>query len=213
MKRAAGRAVVWRSGAAVAAVLLFTAGCSDDDPPPRSAASIPEATAAPATTNPDPYAIPSVIDEAYLNRVLAALDNANADAVRSSMREGAMTEESLQILRALYSGEALSERVNLLQDDAENGFRGYKPNPGSVKTTITKIISSTPKCAFVSVLRDYKAVAANPSLEEGTVQYVGMRELPSEDDPDHRNPTPWIIVYDGFLESGSQPPDPCTASS
>lgn len=212
MKRAAGRAVVRRSSLAVAAVLLLTAGCSDDNPPPRSQASIPEATAAPSTTNPDPYAVPGVIDEAYLNRVLAALDDAAGKATRSSMRERAMTEESLQILKAVYLDEAFRERVNLLQDNAENGFRNYRSNPGAVKTTVARIISSTPTCVFMNVQRDYREVAANPPPPD-TDQYVGLREHPVGSDPEGHNPTPWIIIYDGFLEDGSQPPDPCTRSS
>jgi len=211
MRRAAWRTGVWRSGLAVAVIMLLVA-CSDDDPPTRTAPSIPEATAAPSTTNPDPYAIPPVIDEAYINRVLAALDAAYGDAIRSSIREGAMTEESLQILDAIYTGESLRERVNLLQGDAEKGFRDYRTNPGSVETTVARMISSTPDCSFMNVRRNYQGVATNPPPPD-TDQYVGLRKRRSEDGGDGHNPTPWIIVYDGFLESGSQPPNPCTASS
>lgn len=194
------------------AVIMLMAGCSSDDPPARTAPSIPEPTASPTTTNPDPYAVPAVIDEAYLNRVLAALDQAAADALRSSMKERALTEESLQILNAVYSDEAFQERVNLLLEAAENGFSGYRTNPGAVKTSVNQIISSNPECTFLSVGRNYDAIATNPESPL-PIQYVGLRRQEGDAAENTRNPTRWTIFYDGFLEDRSQPLDPCTSSS
>lgn len=211
MRRAAGRAGMRRSSLAVAAILLLTAGCADDDPPPRSQASIPEATATPSTTNPDPYAIPAVIDEAYLNRVLAALDAALADALRSSMRERTLTDESVRILRAVYSDEALRDRVNALQEAAEDGFRGYRSSPGAVVTTVNRMISSASSCAFFAVRRNYDQVASNPATDLPQ-QYVGLRRVNDQAGPSQDNPTGWTIFYDGFPEDRSEPPDPCTSS-
>ena len=205
----AGRAGVRRSSLALAAILLLTAGCSDDDPPPRSQASIPGATAAPSTTNPDPYAVPPVIDEAYINRVLAAHDAVMAEAVRSVVAARSLTSEAVQRMQAMFSGATLAEQTNLLQEDAEAGFPGYLPDPGPVHSKVTKVVSADANCIFVGVARDYSAVAANPSAAVRD-QYVALKRLQDRDDPHDFNPTPWITVYDGFMKDRSQPRNPCT---
>jgi hypothetical protein len=66
------------------ALLLGACGGGDDDealPPPPS---IAEPTTVPA----DPYAVPAVIDAAYVNRVLEGLDAAVGDVVRIVYRTG-----------------------------------------------------------------------------------------------------------------------------
>ena len=59
---------LWVLPQAVIAVGALT-GCGGDG---SGTADGPTATV--PTTPPDPYAVPAVIDEAYVNRVLAALD-------------------------------------------------------------------------------------------------------------------------------------------
>ena len=59
---------------AVAVVVAGLAGCGVGG---SSGADGPTATR--PTVPPDPYAVPAVIDEAYVNRVLAALDQANGE--------------------------------------------------------------------------------------------------------------------------------------
>ncbi len=52
--------------------------------PPRTNPTL--ATVPPATTTTNPYAVPAVIDVAYVNRVLAGLDAVMGDAGRSLVR-------------------------------------------------------------------------------------------------------------------------------
>ena len=62
----------------VALALLLTA-CS-------SGHRVPTAQVRPAPpTTADPYAVPAVIDIAYVNRVLAALDQVDGDATREAV--------------------------------------------------------------------------------------------------------------------------------
>ena len=60
----------------VGLVVLGACGGGDDD------ALGPTATLPQATTTTDPYAVPAVIDEAYVNRVLAGLDQAVGEVTR-----------------------------------------------------------------------------------------------------------------------------------
>ena len=70
----------------LAAVVL--AACGGKDEP-----LVPTATVPQATTTTDPYAIPTVIDEAYVNRVLAGLDHAVGDVTRTAILSAAVTQD------------------------------------------------------------------------------------------------------------------------
>ena len=65
---------------AVAVVLLATSCAESEEGASASRADIANAEQTTTTTN--PYAVPPVIDAAYVNRVLAGLDAAVGDVVR-----------------------------------------------------------------------------------------------------------------------------------
>lgn len=92
---AVGRGLV---GAVFLAVLV---ACSSD---PQSSAE-PSATVptAPATTTTtDPYAVPAVIDAAYVNRVLAGLDAAFGDIVRELASARRLPDNTPDRLKGVY---------------------------------------------------------------------------------------------------------------
>ena len=72
---AVGR-VVARVGVVCAAVAVVAAGLVGCGGGKDRVAGVPTATV--PTVPPDPYSVPAVIDEAYVNRVLAALDQVSA---------------------------------------------------------------------------------------------------------------------------------------
>ena len=100
MGRLVARVVVW--GVAAAVVAVGVAGCGGDD---SGAADGP--TASVPTVPPDPYAVPAVIDEAYVNRVLAALDQAVGDVVRMVVSTKSYPPDAIERLQALYVGDCL----------------------------------------------------------------------------------------------------------
>jgi len=152
-----------------------------------------------------------VIDAAYISRVLTGLDAAIGDVVRTVVAGRSLTPEVNDRMKALFGGDAFTSQMNLLIEGTAKGFPGVKPNPGDRKTTVVKLVSARSDCAFVRVVRDYTAVSLTP-LPEATNQYVGVRTLDIQRDPDHLNPTGWTIVYEGYRQDGSQPPDPCGSS-
>ncbi|HEV3402349.1 MAG TPA: hypothetical protein VG078_11060, partial [Acidimicrobiales bacterium] len=120
--------------AAVAALALLLGGCGGGDgdealPPPPS---IAEPTTVPA----DPYAVPAVIDAAYVNRVLEGLDAAMSDVVRLVIRSRDLPPEAVERLEAIYAEPGvLRLRQNLIQQDLNKQLEGYRENPGNQKTT------------------------------------------------------------------------------
>lgn len=183
------------------------AGCGSGD----SAADGPTATLGTAPPVTDPYALPEVIDAAYVNRVLAALDQAVGDVVRIVVSTRTLSPEAIERLQAWYLGDALQLKFGNFQRDIFNDFTMYRQNPGNKKTVVTSLITARPNCIFAEVSRDFSAVGANPDPNLSR-QWTALVPANRNKDVGYYNPTPWMLTYDGFREDLSQPPDPCAAS-
>ena len=173
----------------------------------------PTATVPQGTTTTNPYAVPAVIDEAYVNRVLEGLDQAYGEITRMIVETRTLLPEVVQRLNALYVGDSVQLQIDVFQAELLDGLRVYKPSPGNQVSTITSLISVAPGCIFAEIHRDLSAVVVrtDPRLE---TQWVAL--IPSADPPAATsgfNPTPWALKYDGFGQGFAQPEDPCVAVS
>jgi hypothetical protein len=167
------------------------------------------ATEPPRTTTTNPYAVPAVIDAAYINRVLAGLDSAVGDVLRIVVSSRTIPPEAFDRLKALYaSADAMQIVLDGFQLDMRRNFAGYTSTPGNKRSTVTQVISARPNCIFVRVDRDYTAVSPS-ALASADVQYIGIVPLDSARDPNRYNPTPWAFFYEGFPRDRSQPADQC----
>lgn len=203
--------------------LLASAACSSSGADKGSAGANPTlatdqphvnptlATVPAPTTTTNPYAVPAVIDAAYVNRVLAGLDAIFGDATRTMVRTKTITADVYDRLRSIYgSNELLQLVLDLIQDEMRSGFTEYKSNPGNKLTTVNQIVSAGPTCIFVRVQRDYTAVALE-NTSTGSPQWVALKRLDSSRDPKGYNLTMWAMIYDGFPRDRSQPANPCTS--
>ena len=186
--------------------MLVLAACGGDNQPPVPAATLPQGT---TTTN--PYAVPTVIDEAYVNRVLAGLDQGVGDIVRLVVSTRTIPPEAVERLKAFYVGRVLQLEVDGLQSDVFEGFRGYKANPGNRSTTVTQAIDATPACIFAQVHIDFSAVSIQPDPAFST-QWIVLLPLDPANDPMDYNPTGWTIGFEGFGQDLSAPPNVCAAA-
>jgi hypothetical protein len=194
--------------ALAAALLAASAACSpsgaDKAGPTATVRTEPERT---TTTN--PYAVPAVIDAAYVNRVLAGLDAAIGDVTRLVLRTRSIPPEAYDRLKALFADpEFLQLMIDGFQQDIRENFRNYRADPGNDLTLVTELITAHSDCIFTRVRRDSTAVGVqpSPSLE---VQWVALKPLDRNRDPNGFNPTPWAFVYDGFPPNHAQPKSPC----
>ncbi len=205
MGRLVARVVV--VGVAAAMVVAARGGCGGGA---ASGADGPTATV--PTLPPDPYAVPAVIDEAYVNRVLAALDQSNGDVVRMVFSTKTLSSDAIERLQALYVGDALNLQFQLFQTDIFGEFAGYKPNPGNVGTKVARLITVRPECIFAEVSRDYSNVSVDPDsrLEK---QWVALVRADPTTSSGSYNSTPWLYSYSGFTKDFSAPEDPCAKLS
>jgi len=162
------------------------------------------------TTTTNPYAVPPVIDAAYVNRVLAGLDAVLGDAARLILSTKTIPHEAYDRLKAVYlDPDFLQLVIDGFQKDIRRDFSGYKPSPGNVVTSVTRLINVTPTCIFAQVSRDFSPAATASALAD--TRWVALRPTVGSRDPQGYNSTNWAFTYDGYTSSRSQPPDPCTS--
>jgi hypothetical protein len=189
----------------VVTVVLFAGACGGKEEPLGPTATVPQ-----ATTTTDPYAVPPVIDEAYVNRVLAGLDQVVGDAVRSVVRTRLLDEEVYYRLMAVSSGDAFQLKLDSLQRDLLGGMTGYPASPGNKVTRVTRLISIKISCIFAEVTKDFAALNSTGETNLST-EWVALVPLDPTRDTHSYNPTHWVFVYDGLRADESAPPDPCAA--
>jgi hypothetical protein len=197
--------------AVLAALLLAaSAACSDSSADKASPTATVATEPAPTTTT-DPYAVPATIDAAYVNQVLAGLDAAVGDVLRLIIRTNTIPPEAYDRLKAIYADpDFMQIKIDGYQRDIRESFKSYRPNPGNKTSTVNRLVTALPTCVFAEVQRDYKAVGVSPASNLDT-QWVGLKALDPNRDPNHYNPTRWAYTYDGFPPDRSQPPDPCVS--
>jgi hypothetical protein len=165
-------------------------------------------TAAPLTTTTNPYAVPAVIDAAYVNRVLAGLDATMGDVLRLVARTKTIPREAYDRMRAAYhTDNELQRRIDATQMDLLRGLPGLRPSPGDKSSSVLRLVTARADCIFTEVRRDYSAVSFTPVTD--SVHWVGLRPLDPARDPLGYNATRWAFAFDGVLADRSQPPDPC----
>ncbi len=198
--------------AALAALLLAaSAACNSSSKADRDTAAANTVATEPApTTTTNPYAIPAVIDEAYVNRVLAGLDAAMGDVTRLVVQTRTITREAFDRMKALYAdNDNLQLTIDSFESDMRNNFAGYRSAPGNKVSRVTQLITVRSNCIFAQVTRDYSAVGINSSSSD--IQWIALRPVDRARDPQGYNQTNWAFAYEGFTESRNRPRDPCAA--
>jgi hypothetical protein len=197
--------------AAILAVLALTAsvacssGSADKAGPTATVATEP----APTTTT-NPYAVPAVIDAAYVNKVLAGLDAAVGDVTRMILQAKTIPREAYDRLRALYSNDQrLQLSIDSFQSDMRRNFADYKTDPGNKISIVTQLLDVRRTCIFAKVSRDYSSVGINTSSSD--TQWIALVPLESARDPQKYNKTDWAFSYEGYTENRTAPADPCAA--
>lgn len=193
---------------AAAMALAASAACSST-PADTASPSATVRTEPPTTTTTNPYAVPEVIDVAYVNRVLAGLDAAVGDVTRMVVRTRTIPREAYDRLRAIYAtDDSLQLAIDILQRDIRRNLMGYSSNPGNQVSTVVHIITGKASCVFAQIRRDYSAIGPGASTTSDR-NWVALRRLDPSRDIDGYNQAGWSIAYEGFPPDRSEPSDQC----
>lgn len=197
--------------ALVALLLAASASCRASSAEKVSGPTATVATEPAPTTTTNPYAVPAVIDAAYVNRVLAGLDAIRGDVTRLVIQTRSIPQDALDRLRAVYgTDDPLQLEIDGIQSDMRDGFDGYFPIPGNELGTVKEILTARPDCIFARVARDYSAIGPGASSPSDR-NWVALRRQDPVKDPHGYNHTGWAYVYDGFPPNRTQPRDPCSS--
>ncbi len=198
-----------RAVGALLTVLLFGA-CSRGDSGATPSATVPVEQTTTSTTEVDVSTIPPTIDEAYVNKVLAALDAVDGEATRLIVQNRAFVPEAAARLRAIYDEQEFRKQTDAWLMDLQKGLPRYKPDPGARKTTVVQLLEKTDHCIFASVMQDFSLIATDsgsPSLA-----YVLLIPLDRSRDKRGINPTAWMVHEEGYNKDGSIPRGLCAGS-
>lgn len=190
--------------------LASLAACSAGDaslPPEPTVPTAPSSTT--STTVVDVSTIPEMIDEAYLNRVLAALDAVEAKATELIVTNKALVPEAAAMLNSIYSDDELTRQadawVTALVDHPDRIDLG--PSGFTRTTAVERVIAASPACVWVAVSRVYPATPFEAAFTR--TEYVALQPLDPSNDPARSNPTAWMIMTAGFRGDGAEPANPC----
>lgn len=189
MRAVAGERAALRWVLPAVVALAATGGCRGGNDVP-SAATVPEV--GPTTTMPaDEWAVPEVIDAAYVERVLAELDRIDGEAARIIVAEGELVPAAVDRMRAIYGTAELNFQFELWGEYIADDFEGFRRPPGDRKRSVRALEASEDDCIAVVAMQDNAAIAAAtvPVVE------VALELRPAEraHDPHGLNPTGWSV--------------------
>ncbi|MDP9404168.1 MAG: hypothetical protein M3P85_12775 [Actinomycetota bacterium] len=194
---------------AVAVLTLAGGACSSSKGSDRADPVVPVPTAPAETTTtaaPDPFAIPEVIDEAYVNRVLAALDQVDGEALRRVVATEGIDADVLPMLRAIYNDPQFALELESLRSVLARGLDNFKTPPGNRKTTVARLISASPNCILLEAETEFSDVlrTETPDVPD-EVELFTLRPTQQDANPSRVNPTPWSVGNAEVIKRGEMP--------
>ena len=196
---------------AVLVGVLSVVGCSDrgDDATRGPTATVRNEPATTTSSVVPVDQVPAVIDVAYVQRVVDALDHVMGDAVRALVAAKAPDREFYERLRAVYLDPEFERVQASFGRSAANDLAGFSESPGDPITTVGRIITAAHDCIFAEVDRNLGPTHKGQPSPEERQTFLALGTRKPEHDPTSRNPTAWMIGFDGQNVDGSEPPNPC----
>ncbi len=152
------------------------------------------------------YSVPEVIDAAYVEKVMAALDHVYGDAIRILAHERKITQDFLERLGAIYGDRFFRIAQRSWGEEIHQGLATLAAVPGDPRTTVGQILSASQECIVAAVRRDFSPIRAGEPASTPQ-RYIAL--VPRNTSVKTVNPTPLILSYDGWTSSGDPPVAPC----
>ena len=172
-------------------------GCSRGDSTEDD--TVESSTTTEPSADPDgPFAVLAVIDEDYVNRVLAELDRVQGDVFRRIVATGAFAPSELVPLRAVFNDPELTGQAQGFAGLVGSIDRAKNP-PGDNRTTVVRLLTARPDCIYVEASLDLSATVLDPPAPRTT--FVALRPSQPGSDPQDLNPTPFSIAAEHATEA------------
>ena len=143
--------------------------------------------------------MPDVIDEAYVNQVLAELNRIYGDAGRMVFAAGAITDASMALVESMSTTDEQIFLVGSL-DTFANQPALLRDPPGDLVLTVEEILGYSANCLFAEVMLDNSAIAVDPI--EPASEFITLTSAPG-------NATGWLQAGSAISVNDEQPANPC----
>ena len=191
----------------ICAGLAVLAACSPATRPGGTATVPTAAPTSAATTTTDPWAVPSTITPAYLDRVLVELNHIDGDAFRDARAHNAVTPTFVRLEQSIRAGphEMTLESAEITKE-VDIAWVGIKAVPGDRIMRVESVLLAPAPCVLASVVIDLSGVTIGPPPSYPP-WYIALV-------PEDANPTHWALADDGFESGGGSPvPEHACATS
>ena len=180
------------------ALLLLVTGCRNASgggaatttpvPEPTVTTTLPQ----PTTTSPSSFAVPAVIDLAYVQRVLETIYHLDGEAARHVYAKKLPDAELNERLEAIFGGPALASAKQVLGEHAAEGFVRFANPPGDAKVRAKEVIQVTATCMVIRADLEFGPQFKEeiPPQQQSIIQLRRADVLPL-------NPTGWGVVFAG----------------
>ncbi len=189
--------------------LLAACGSGGDDDLGPAATIGPGPTTTSTVARPVDVAVipedPADIDEAYVQAVVDALFAVDAQATKILVETQQLDEEAIDILRSIYVPDELAQQLDgWVQALA---LRADELSPGALRHDVQAVLGKSEDCVFFRVERDFSETTTNEAPTSLT--YLGITPKLETDDPEHLNPTAWMLFNDSISLDGPETRNPC----
>lgn len=193
-----------RVTAVAAACVLVAGGCthhaaSSADPP--TSTTVPASSTTP--TSIDVTKVPPVIDLGYVTEVMKAINHIEGDAARHLLVAKQVDATVKRDLASIFAEDRYNAAIAAFNTNVQSGVDSIFANPpGDPVTTVTSIYSMSGRCVVAAAETDFSPIFKSPAkpLPNAVVQLT--QKAPGTD-PDHLNPTPWVVEVDGVPNAGT----------
>jgi hypothetical protein len=203
------RTKLWAVALASGLVAL-AGGCGGDDdrsasvttevlPPPNSA----EVT---TTTALDPERV----TVEYVQAQIDALDASYGAMIHRHRDDGGPVPETEAWPSLLFIEPALSVFEASTETLVASDFLAVRDEPQGPETSVQRLVTVTPYCLYFEATRSYELLLG-PVLDVVPTYYVALAwEDGARSDPAGMELPPWKLGFEGRLENGEEPGDPCS---
>ena len=169
---------------AAVAILALVPACSSGS---RKGSQPP-----PTAPGPNPDVIPAVITPAYVDAVFKVLNHINGNAVRELVASRRLSPSVTSALQAIYADPLYEVELRVFEQGLATGLANVRIHPGDRTTRVARLISWTGTCIFVQTSSNLSAVEVKPGpLAASEYWKLGLKT--ASEDPNHLNPTPWVL--------------------
>jgi hypothetical protein len=151
-----------------------------------------------------------VITPAYVDKVFAALNHVNGNAVRDLLAADRVTNQVKQDLRAVYNDPLYAQEVVIAGQTLQGNLSNIRRPPGDRRTIAIDVLGISRSCIFAKTETSFANVIVKQGAPGGS-EYFKLTPTQAGADPRQLNPTPWSMAFNASYVAPTRIPNQCAS--